>query len=171
MSQLILQGLGGPMIVCQGYGASGPGPQAQTFRQALVAKVRGIPELLALVGNAVYPDVIPQTHDLGANGPALTYTIVTYPRGQVLSGLDGTGNARVQFSAWSYQKSQSDQIALALLSALSVVPVANPWGNGSIVIKSVTHQDESDQTEKAKDGSDRYIYQIINEYQINHYLA
>jgi hypothetical protein len=142
-----------------------------TFREALVAKLNSITALADIVGTSIYPDVIPQTHDLGAQGPALTYTVVTMPRGQVMGGLDGTANARVQLSAWSYGKGISASIQLAIVGVLNEVPVANPWGDGTCVIKSVTHQDESDQTEKAKDGSDKWIYQIISEWQINSYLA
>lgn len=142
----------------------------QDFRQTLKAKLQSIAALQSIIGGALYADVLPQTHDLGAQGPALSYTIITYPRGQVMGGLDGTGNARVQISAWSYSKAQSVAIQEAILPVLNTVPIANPWGDGTIFIKSCTHQDESDQTEKADDGSDRYVHQIYSEWQINHYL-
>ena len=83
-----------------------PPPSGQTFRQTLLAKLSSIPELTSLVDTAIYPGAAPRTHDLGRDGPALTYAITTYPRGQVLSGSDGTGMPRVQLSAWSY--SQAD---------------------------------------------------------------
>jgi hypothetical protein len=143
----------------------------QTFRQTLVSKLQSISGLTALVGGAIYVDTIPQTHDLGAQGPALTYTIPTMPRGQVLFGLDGTAMARVQLSAWSYTKAVSDAITLAILPVLNAVPIQNPWGDGSIIIRSVTHADETDITEKAPGGSDRYIYQIASEYNISYFIG
>lgn len=166
MSQLILQGLGGPMIVCQGYGDSGPTPGAQTFRQALVSKVDAIPELVAIVGNAIYPGSIPQTHDLGRDGPALTYTILTNPRGHVLSGADGTATARVQFSAWAYQLSDADGTTLAVWNALDGIPDA--WGNGTCRILSVTHQDEQDNHSPPRTGRDQWLYRIDSEYAVKY---
>lgn len=143
---------------------------AQSFRQTLVAKLTSISDLTAIVGAAIFADALPQTHDLGRNGPALTFTIVSYPRGMVMGGLDGTGTPRIQFSAWAYSKASSDAITLVLLGSLTVVPPANPWGDGTITILSCTHQDESDQSEPPPEGGDQWIYQIVSEYQVKHRL-
>ncbi len=98
---------------------------AQTFRQALYAKLAAIPELTALVGSAIYPGAVPETHDYGRDGPALTYKVKSYPRNHVLPGSDGTATARVELSACGYQQSQADAVALAIWNALDGVPV-NP---------------------------------------------
>jgi hypothetical protein len=140
---------------------------ALTFRQTLRAKLGAIPELTAIVGGAIYVGALPQTHDLGRDGPALTYSISTYPRNHVLAGADGTASARVQFSAWSYQQSKADAIALALWDALDGPP-ANPWAGGGVGIMSVSHQDEVDLPEPPKTGSDQWTYQIASEYLIRH---
>lgn len=142
----------------------------QTFRETLITKLRSIDDLTAVVGSAIYTDSLPQTHDLGRDGPALSFAIVSYPRGEVMQGLDGTGMPRVQFSAWSYDKAAADAITLALLYSLTVVPAENPWGDGTITIMSVTQADESDQGEPPQSGGDQWIYQIVSEFQIKHRL-
>ncbi len=142
----------------------------QTFRQALYAKLAATAEVTALVGSAIYPGAVPETHDYGRDGPALTYTVITYPPGHVLTGSDGTATARVQLSAWSYQESQADAITLAVCNALDGVPV-NPWGTGYIVIMSVVHKDEQDLPAEPRSGSDQWLYQVPSDYSIKHRCA
>lgn len=144
---------------------------AQTFRQALVAKLGAMPALTSIVGSAIYPGALPETHDLQRDGPALTYTITTYPRNQQLTGSDGTATARVQLSAWSYSLSDTDAIALALVDALNGVVNDSTWGNGTITIMSCTHQEETDVVEQVETGTDLWIHQITNEYLIKHRVS
>ena len=66
------------------------------FRQALYAHLIAIPELTAIVGPAIYPGALPESHGLLRDGPALIYRIRKYPRGHVLSGSDGTATATVE---------------------------------------------------------------------------
>lgn len=139
---------------------------AQTFRQALVAKLGSIPELTAIVGSSIYPTAIPEDHDLGDDGPALVYTIVTNPRGHVLTGADGTSAAKVRFEATSYQFSAADSITLALWNAIDGEP--DSWGDGSCVITSVSHQDEQDLHTPPKAGTDQWTYRIVSDYLIRH---
>jgi Protein of unknown function (DUF3168) len=142
----------------------------QTFRQALFSKLTSIPEVTALVGGAIYPGAIPETHSLARDGPALTYTITSYPRGHVLTGSDGTATATVQLSAWAYQESAADAVALAVWNALDGVPI-NPWGTGYLWIMSVVHKDEEDLPEPPKAGRDQSTYQIASTYEIRHQVG
>ena len=138
-----------------------------TFRQTLVAKLGSIDALTALVGSAIYPGALPEAHDLGRDGPALTYAVTTYPRGHVLAGRDGTAAAGVQLSSWSYLEWQADAIALVLKGSLSGPP-ANPWTAGGVILLSVTHRDEADLPEATKAGSDQWTYQVASQYLIRH---
>ncbi len=140
---------------------------ALTFRETLLAKLESISDVAAIVGTAIYPGALPMTHDLGADGPAITYTVATYARGHVLTGSDGMATARVQFSAWSFDASESDAITLAIWDALDRPPV-NPWVAGGVEIMSVVQVDESDQFEPPRSGGDQWIYQIVSEYAITH---
>lgn len=140
----------------------------QTFRQALTAKLESIEPVTLIVGDAIYPGALPETHDLRRDGPALTYTVLTNPRGHVLSGSDGTSTARVQLSAWSYNLADSDAITQALFAAIDGVFNDTSWGNGTVTIRSCLQEDESDEPEAVETGMDVWIRQIPNIYSIKH---
>lgn len=160
---LILGGLCEPLLVTGGLGG---GSSPQSFRVALMARLESIPELAAVVGSAIYPGQLPETHDLGTAGPALTYRIPSNPRGHVLSGSDGTSTARVQLDAWAYDLSAVDTITTAIWNALDGIPDA--WGNGTCLILSCTHQDESDEHEPPRAGTDQWVYHITTAFQVKY---
>ena len=141
-----------------------------TFPEALTAKLNSISEVTAMVASAIYPVALPETHDLGRDGPAISYSILSYPRGHVLGGSDGTATATVQISVWSYQEATSDGIVLALWNAIDGLPVV-PWGDGSVVIRSVVQKDEQDLPEEPKAGMDQWTYHIACVYAISHWVA
>lgn len=147
-------------------GGGGSGPTAQTFREALVAKLGSIAALTAIVGESIYPTAIPEGHDLGDDGPALTYAIPSNPRGHVLTGSDGTSAAKVRFEATAYLFSDADRITLALWDALDGEP--DSWGDGTCAIKSVSHQDEQDLHQPPRAGSDQWIYRIVSDYRVEY---
>lgn len=141
---------------------------SQTFRQALYSKLASISELTAIVGPAIYPGALPETHDLGRDGPALTFTVASRPANHQLTGSDGTATASVQLSAWSYQELQSEQIALVLFNALDGLVNDNSWGNGTVLVRSCLQDDEIDMPADPKAGSDQWIYQVPSIYKIKH---
>ena len=149
-----------------GMGASTGVGVTQTFRQALYAKLASISEVSAIVGSAIYPGWLPQTHDLARDGPALTYEIPTDPHGQVLGGSDGTSSAHVKLRGWSYDLSETDPLMLALFNALNGAP--GEWGNGTCAIMSVTHQDSSDEDVPPRAGTDLWQPTIVDEYLIRY---
>jgi hypothetical protein len=140
---------------------------AISFRETLVAKLGSIPELTALVGTAIYPGAIPETHDLGSDGPVLTYRISSYPHGKVLAGSDGTASPRVQFDAWSVDFGLADAITKAIRDAIFKRPV-NPWTPGGVEIMSVSKDDEFDIAEPPKAATDQWTYRVMSTYQIKH---
>lgn len=156
---IIVNGFLGPLLLTGGYAG---GSATQTFRAALTSKLGSIPELTAIVGSAIYPSALPETHDLSRDGPAVTYTITAGPRGHVLGGADGTATAHVELSSWSYLESQADAIALAIWNALDGIP--GKWGNGTCVILAVAHDDEIDLAEPPKAGSDQWVYRMSSPY-------
>ena len=139
-----------------------------TFREILYAKLGSITEVNSVVNGAIYPGVLPETHQLDRDGPALTYTITALPRNHQLTGSDGTATATVQLSAWSLLLSQSDSITLALFNALDGLVNDSSWGDGSITIRSCLQDDETDIVEPFKEGSDDWIYQLASVYKIKH---
>lgn len=143
----------------------------QTFRQALYSKLSSITEVTAIVGSAIYPGAIPITHDLDRDGPALTWTIVTNPRGHVLVGSDGTSTARVQLSAWatgSTAVALTDQITNALFNALDGIAESFNWGDGTVEILSCRQEDEVELPEPPKAGRDEWLRQIASDYIIKY---
>jgi len=157
-------GLLGYGIVAGGFVA--PGAAAvQLFEQALAAKLASIPELTAIVGSAIYTQGLPQTHNLSANGPALSYTIPTKPRNHVLTGPDGTATARVQLDAWALADyGAAKTIVEVIWNAIDGPP--GVWGNGTCTIVNVTHQDDIDASERPQAGSDKWLNHVIQEYSV-----
>jgi hypothetical protein len=145
------------------YAAPAP---AQFFEQALVAKLLSISEVLAIIGNSIYKTGLPQTHDLGANGPALTYEIPSKPYGHVLTGGDGTAVARVKLGAWSYSYGTSKMLVEALWNGIDGIP--GQWGNGSCQIMSVVQQDDTDEPIAPKTKSDQWVYRVNQEYAVKY---
>jgi hypothetical protein len=156
---LLLEGGSGSLLLEGGLPRQG-------FREALIAKLGSIPEVAAIVGSAIYPGQLPETHDLGRDGPALTYLVVSNPRGHILTGSDGTSTARVRLDAWGYQLSQVDALTTALWEALDGVP--DTWGNGTLDVMSVSQGDESDEHEPPRAGSDQWTYHISTDYRVRY---
>ena len=142
---------------------------AQTFRQALNAKLASITELTTIVGSAIYPGAVPQTHDYGADGPALTFELPSDARGHVLTGSDGTSAAHVKLTSYAYSKAVTDQMALAIWNAIDGPP--GTWGDGTCKIMSVSHQEDSDNDEQPKAATDQWLYIIESEYLIRYRVA
>lgn len=142
---------------------------AQFFEEALLARLQAIPKLTALVGTGMFKTGLPQTHDLGKSGPALSYSIPTKPYGHVLTGSDGTATARVQIDAWSYSESSVKHILEAIRNGIDGLP--GVWGNGTCQIMSVVQQDDIDADEPPKAGSDQWLYHSLTEYSVKYRVA
>lgn len=68
-----------------------------TFLDALVAKLEAEPRITSLVGQKLFPKIVPQWAKL----PALTYQVISDVHGVNLSGSNNTYRMRVQFSIHS----------------------------------------------------------------------
>lgn len=66
-----------------------------TFREALVSHLEGMAGLTAIVGEAIYPVVVPQDQDPSA--PAVIYRVVSATRTRNHAGPAGQCRRRVQF--------------------------------------------------------------------------
>jgi hypothetical protein len=149
---------------------------SQYFEQALAAKLIGTTGITSLLGTqpssapAIWNTAIPQTWQLDAGGPALTYNVPTKPFGQVLTGSDGTAAARVTLAAFSYSYGISKQILEAVRQAIAGPPV-NPWGDGSCNIMSVVQQPDVEMPYRPKAGADQWVYQMISEYRIQYRVS
>ena len=148
---------------------------SQYFEQALVAKLQSITTLTTIVGKnssgqpAMFKAINPQTYDFGANGPALTYSVPTKSKGQVIAGGDSTANARIQLDIWAYTQSAVKQSLKAIYDSINGVP--GVWGDGSCVIMAVVHQNDTDADEPPKAGTDQVLYHSLSEYMVQYRLA
>ncbi len=145
--------------------SSGSAAITQFFEQALVAKLLSLSSLTPFAGASVYKTALPQTHDLGAHGPAVVYTS-DKDYGHVLAGSDGTSVARVVLSAFSYNYGIAKQITEVMWSGIDGVPAT--WGNGSCEIIGVVQQDDSDNASQPKAGSDQWMYRVDSEYSVKY---
>jgi hypothetical protein len=164
---LVVGGLLDTFLVTGGLASASAPVVTLTFRETLVAKLASIAELTDIVGDAIYPGAIPETHSLPDDGPVLTYRISSYPHGTVLAGSDGTASPRVQLDAWSVDFGQADAITQAIRGAIFKPPV-NPWAPGGVEIMSVSKGDEFDIAEPPKAATDQWTYRLMSAYKIKH---
>jgi hypothetical protein len=66
------------------------------------------------VGNRVYPKVLPQN----VQTPAITYELITDPRGNTHQGPDGTVEALYQVTVWAKSYMEAKTISLSIKNAL-----------------------------------------------------
>ncbi len=151
------------------FGNLVPPTTFQFFEQALEAKLLSIPELAAFLGTSIYTQALPETHDLGHDGPALSYVVATKPRGHVLTGSDGTATARVQLDYWSYSYGTAKQALEATWNALDGLP--QTWGDGTCQIFGIVQQDDIDASEQPRAGTDQWLYHLIQEYSVKYRVA
>lgn len=147
---------------------------SQLFEQAFVAKLNSIAELTAIIGTwqagpAIFYNSVPQTYDYGVNGAALTYLVPTKVRGHVLTGSDGTATPRVQVNIQGYVYATVKLAIEALWNGIDGPP--GQWGDGSCVIMSVVQQDDADMPSIPKAGTDQYLYDVMQEYNIKYRVA
>ena len=134
-----------------------------------MARLLALSAVTGIVGSAVYKTGIPETHDMGANGPCLTYEIPSKPYGHVLTGSDGTATATTKVSAWSYSYGTSKQLIESVWNGLDG-PGAM-WGNGTCQIVSITQQDDNDNPIPPKAGTDQWIYRVDQVYRVMYRVA
>jgi hypothetical protein len=162
----------GEVITTEGGEAFGTEEVRITFRRALRDQLRTIDGLVELIGSSIYPNAIPQSHDL-TKGPALTYSVEKMPgsRGHVLahtlSGSDGTVEARVTLSAWGLRYSDVDAISVVLFDALD--GLINVTWSGVPIVTSFRGPEE-DVSEPPTDGEPR-VFHIACDYFIRYRIA
>jgi len=85
-----------------------------TIEELLVARLTGYPALAALVGNRVYPLVLPQNVAL----PAMTYQRISTLRVRSHSGPSGLAHPRFQFACWADSYAEAANVTRVLRLAL-----------------------------------------------------
>jgi hypothetical protein len=84
------------------------------LEQGLVAYLRALPTVAALVGERIYPQAATQ----GAELPYITYLVVSRPRGKHLTGSNGVVRPRVQLDAYTRTYADLRSLSDALFAGL-----------------------------------------------------
>jgi hypothetical protein len=79
------------------------------------------------IGGRIYPKTMPQNVTL----PAVTYELISDPRGNTHQGPDGTVEARYQVTTWSQSYQQAKTLSLQVKNALQ--GYRGPMGTGVAV--------------------------------------
>lgn len=121
--------------------------------------------VLALTGQRIYPDVLPQGYSVSSGG-ALTYTIIDTIHDHLLNGLSGIARSRIEFAAFAATRAAANAIAEAVRAS----GLAGTMGLvGGVRIESVM-LDSGIQTldEQPTDGSQEHRYITVFDYLIAH---
>lgn len=121
--------------------------------------------VLALTGQRIYPDVLPQGYSVSSGG-ALTYTIIDTIHDHLLNGLSGIARSRIEFAAFAATRAGANAIAEAVRAS----GLAGTMGLvGGVQIESVM-LDSGIQTldEQPTDGSQEHRYLTVFDYLIAH---
>ena len=119
--------------------------------------------LFALVGNRIYPDVLPQGFSV-RNGGALTYTIIDTVHDHLINGLSGIARSRIEFAAFASTRAGANLIA-ENVRAFGLQGYTGAMGG--VLIESVMIA-SGIQTldERPTDGSQEHRYMTIFDYLI-----
>lgn len=76
-----------------------------TIEEGLVTYLRSVSAITAVVGQRIYPRLVPQGNQSGSNLPAITYQMVSGNPLQSLSGSSGFTTERIQLNCWALDDS------------------------------------------------------------------
>jgi hypothetical protein len=141
-------------------------PRPLQLREAVYARLASSPTITALVGARIYIGALPQTINLKI-GPALTYMVISRPYGHILTGSDGTSQARVQITAHAYQQATCDQIIQAVRDSFD----GFVGSIGGLVITASIFDSEIDIPSPPFAGTDQWSYAIAADFQLNHRVS
>jgi hypothetical protein len=115
----------------------------------------------ALVGNRIYPDVLPQGYTIKTGG-ALTYTIVSTVHDHLINGLAGIARSRIEFASFASTRAGANLIAEAVrVSGLQGYTGAM----GGVFIESVMLSGGVQTLdERPTDGSQEHRYMAVFDY-------
>lgn len=157
-------------IATLGFGVAAavviPPPIQGQLRQAVYARLAGSHAISVLIGSRIYFGALPQSTNL-KDGPALSYAVISRPYGHVLTGSDGTSQARVQITAHAYSQAAVDLITQAVRDCFDGY-VGTIEG---VPITACILENEIDLPSPPFAGTDQWSYSIASDYQINHRVS
>jgi hypothetical protein len=133
------------------------------LRQAVYLRLMATAGVTDLVGDRIYFGALPQSINL-QDGPALTYQVISRPYGHVLTGSDGTSQARVQITAHSYRAKISNRTIAAVNAAFD--GYRGPMGGVDVTASILAGR--GDMPAPPMSSTDQWTYSVHADYQINH---
>ncbi|MDA8212162.1 MAG: DUF3168 domain-containing protein [Clostridia bacterium] len=117
------------------------------IEEALYAHLNTYANLTALVGNRIYPLVLPQK----GSYPAITYQKVSGPRLHALQTDPGTAHPRFQISCWAQTYSKAKAVVKQVQAALQDFS-GIMGGAGGVQVDAVLFENEFDLYEEETEG-------------------
>ena len=108
------------------------------IEMALVEFLNGVPEVAALVGGRIYPDVLPE----GVVYPAVEFQRISTQRERSLGTRSGLAHPRFQLTVWAETRLETLNVARALQAALDGASGDWPFDGGSVAVDDVELVDE-----------------------------
>lgn len=146
-----------------GHGGRVAPDYASQIREAVLARLTQFIAITLDAGPRIYFGGLPQTCKID-DGPAITFFIADRPYGHVLAGCDGTSTAHVRISALGYIESDVDQIGQAVRDAF------DGWRGvaSGVQITACRLRDERDFPQAPRTGTDQWVYQVTQHYELDH---
>jgi len=107
--------------------------------EALYSYLSSYAGLTALVGNRIYPLILPQ----GVTLPAVTYTQISGPRVHCMGSDPGLTHPRFQVSVWAESYSDMATVAAQVRAALQDYS-GTMGGDDGVVVQRIFLEDETD---------------------------
>jgi hypothetical protein len=163
MSSLIaFNGLGGSLLVTDGYGVSGV--VAVTLREAVAAFLVNSGALSSIVGNRIYWTNASQVSVY----PNVRVRVRERTWGHNLSGADGTSTATIEIVAQHQASFGGESTCVAIVEAIRNVFDGFRGSQSGVAILSSFLIDEEDDDDFPPDGSDQWIYRVPISYRVRH---
>lgn len=150
-----------PLAGWSGGGAKTTAPG--TLREAVYARLAGSPALSAIVGDRVFPGLVPQ----GEGRPSVGFVVASRTFGRCFKSPNRTSRARVRVSCWSYDQLEAATMADVIRRRFD--GYQGWWG--LVWVYYVELENEIDLPEVEQDGSGRTIYQIVLDFGIRHKVS
>lgn len=133
---------------------------AVSLRLALVAALKADPAVVAIVGDRVFPGIVPQTVSL----PAIAYQVVSLARNRPrdLAGRNLIPSARIQISALSRSLSECEAAIEAVRQAIDAF--RGDLGGAGLTVVDTIAIDERDLHEDVGDATARPIFRTVADY-------
>jgi hypothetical protein len=95
-----------------------------TLEEAIRTHLVSRPEIVAVVGDRIAPDVLPQ----GTPLPALIYEVPAIDHDEHTEGSSGVASATVRIAAWAKGKIAARELAEAVRLAMVTAEHGDVWG-------------------------------------------